>query len=143
MAIATMKSNKGWHSRWFYIKNYDAAPLPLFTGRTIAAAPPAWLRGPVDKEKKRFAPLLGAITYVKVRGLCGAGVIGAYHSRRVVSLMVHVLPLFGMAPGVRLEGTALAMACSKIRRSSSASGSWHAMMMWGYPSSRWHEHQAL
>jgi hypothetical protein len=47
MLIATMKSNKGWHSRWFYFKNYDAAPLPLFTGRMI-----------VVKEKKRLAPLL-------------------------------------------------------------------------------------
>jgi hypothetical protein len=61
MSITTTKSNKGWHSQWFYIKNYDAAPLPLFTGRTIAMAPPAWSWGPVDKEKKRLGPLLGAI----------------------------------------------------------------------------------
>jgi hypothetical protein len=40
MAIATMKSNKGWHSWWFYVKNVDADPLPLFIGRTIAKAPP-------------------------------------------------------------------------------------------------------
>jgi hypothetical protein len=42
MTITTMKSNKGWHSRWFYIKNHDAAPLLLFTGRTIMVDPPAW-----------------------------------------------------------------------------------------------------
>jgi hypothetical protein len=40
MAIATMNSNKGWHSRWFYVKNVDAASLPLFTGRRIAKALP-------------------------------------------------------------------------------------------------------
>jgi hypothetical protein len=39
MAITTTKSNKGWHSRWFYVKNIDAAPLPLFTGLMIAEAP--------------------------------------------------------------------------------------------------------
>jgi hypothetical protein len=61
MAIATTKSNKEWHSRWFYIKNYDATPLAYFISRTIAAAPPAWSWGPVDKEMKRLAPLLGAI----------------------------------------------------------------------------------
>jgi hypothetical protein len=42
MAITTTKSKKGRHSRWFYIKNYDAAPLPLFTGRTIMVDPPPW-----------------------------------------------------------------------------------------------------
>jgi hypothetical protein len=42
MAITTMKSNKGWHSWWFYIKNHDAAPVPLFIGCMIVAAPPVW-----------------------------------------------------------------------------------------------------
>jgi hypothetical protein len=96
------------HSWWFYIKNYDAAPLPLFTGRTIKAALLAWSWGPMDKEKKRVALLLGAITYLKGHGLCGVGVIGACHSRRVAPLMVCALPLFGMALGVRLEGMTLA-----------------------------------
>jgi hypothetical protein len=64
--------------------------------------------GLVDKEKKRLAPLLGAIAYVKGHSLCGASVIRAYHSRQVAPLMARVLPLYGMAPGVRLEGMALA-----------------------------------
>jgi hypothetical protein len=37
----------------------------------------------MDKEKKRLAPLLGAIAHLKGHGLCGAGIIGAYHSRWV------------------------------------------------------------
>jgi hypothetical protein len=92
--------------RWFYIKNHDAAPLPLFTGRTIVAAPSVWSWGPVDKEKKRLAPLLGTIAYLKGHDLCDADVIGAYHSRWVAPLMARALLLYGMAPGVRLEGTA-------------------------------------
>jgi hypothetical protein len=64
MAITTTKSNKGWHSQWFYIKNYDAAALPLFTGHTIVAARLEWSWGHVDKEKKRLAPLLGTIVSV-------------------------------------------------------------------------------
>jgi hypothetical protein len=75
MAITTTKSNKGWHSRWFYIKNYDVTPRPLFTGHTIVAAPPMWSWGPMDKEKKRLAPLLGAIAYPKGYGLYGASVV--------------------------------------------------------------------
>jgi hypothetical protein len=75
MSIATTKSNKGRHSWWFYIKNYNAAPFPLFIGRTIAVALPVWPWGHVDKEKKRFTPLLCAIVYLKGHGLCGAGVV--------------------------------------------------------------------
>jgi hypothetical protein len=108
VAIATTKSNKGWHSWWFYIKNYDAAPLPVFTDRTIVAALPAWSWGPGDKEKKRLALLLGAIVHLKGHGLCGVGLIRTYHSRRVAPLMACMLPLFGMASEMRLEGTALA-----------------------------------
>jgi hypothetical protein len=107
MAIATMKSNKGWHLWWFYIKDDGAAPLPLFTGRMITAAPPAWSWGPMDKEKKRLAPLLSAFVHLKGHGLCGVGIIG-YHSRRVVPLMACALPLFEMASGVQLEGMTLA-----------------------------------
>jgi hypothetical protein len=106
MAITTTKSNKGWHSRWFYIKNYDA-PLPLFTSRTTLAAPPLWSWGPVEK-KKRLAPLLGAIAYLKGPSLCDTGVIGVYHSRRVAPLMVCMLPLYEMVPGTWIEGMALA-----------------------------------
>jgi hypothetical protein len=108
MAITTMKSNKGWHSRWFYIKNHDAAPLPLFTGRAIVAAPPVWSWRPVEKKKKSLALLLGAIAYLKGHSLYGVGVTGAYHSRRVAPLTARMLPLYGMAPGMQLEGTTLA-----------------------------------
>jgi hypothetical protein len=62
----------------------------------------------VDKEKKRLAPFLSAITHLKGHGLCNAGVIGAYHSRRVAPLMARALPLFVMTAEVQLEGTVLA-----------------------------------
>ena len=37
----------------------------------------------------------------------GSGIIGAYHMRRVVPLMVHALPLHQMVPRASLEGTVL------------------------------------
>jgi hypothetical protein len=43
----------------------------------IMAALLVWAWGPVEKEKKRLALLLGAIAYLKGHGLCGASVIGA------------------------------------------------------------------
>ena len=37
----------------------------------------------------------------------GSGIIGTYHTRRVALLMSHALPLYLMALGASLEGTAL------------------------------------
>jgi hypothetical protein len=77
MSLLLMKSNKGCHKLWFYLKNDAAAPLPVW--------------GPVNKEKKRMHDHLKAIVILKDRGLRGTGVIGTYHMRRVVPLMVHAL----------------------------------------------------
>jgi len=41
-------------------------------------------------------------------GMKRSGIIDAYHTRRVVPLMSRMLPLYLMAPGASLDGTALA-----------------------------------
>ena len=43
--------------------------------------------------------LLEAIVFLKTHGLCGAGVIGGYHARRVAPLMARILSLYGMTSG--------------------------------------------
>ena len=40
--------------------------------------------------------------------MTGSGIIGTNHTRRVVPLMSPALPLYLMAPGASLDGTALA-----------------------------------
>ena len=50
LSILLSKSNKGWHKLWFYLRNDDAAPLPIFTGRLIEEALDAWRYGPIAKE---------------------------------------------------------------------------------------------
>jgi hypothetical protein len=67
-----------------------------------------------EKKKKRLAPLLGAIAYLKGHSLCGAGVIGAYHWRRVAPLMARALPLYGMALACGLRARHLLRVCSTI-----------------------------
>jgi len=57
-----------------------------------------WSWGPPEKEKRRLHDLLDAIAFLKDHSLCGVGIIGAYHARRVAPLMAHVLPLYGMTP---------------------------------------------
>ena len=83
-------------------------PLLDFTGRLIKEAPLVWGWGPQEKEKRRLRDHLDAITLLKRHDLCGPGVIGAYHARRVAPLMVHALPLYRMTLGAPLNGMALA-----------------------------------
>ena len=58
-----------------------------------------WSWGPPEKEKRRLRDLLDAIAFLKDYDLRGVSVIGAYNTRRVASLMAHVLPLYGIMPG--------------------------------------------
>ena len=51
--------------------------------------------------------ILDAIVFLKSHGLRGASVVGAYHARRVASLMARALPLYRMTPGAQLDGTVL------------------------------------
>ena len=99
MPCQLSRSNKGWHSYWFYLKNDPAATLPIFSGPLVEEVPPSWPWGPPIKEKKRMHDLLKAIMFLKTRGLHEADVIGGYHARRVAPLMACILPLYGMTPG--------------------------------------------
>ena len=59
------------------------------------------------KEKKKMCDILVAFVLRRSYSLHGASVIGAYHARRVASLMAHALPLFKMVPVMKLGGTVL------------------------------------
>ena len=78
------------------MKNDAVAPLSDFTGCLIKEAPQVWPWGPPEKEKKRMWDILYAIAFLKSHGIRRAGVIRAYHARRVVPLMARALPLYGM-----------------------------------------------
>ena len=45
---------------------------------------------------------------MKENSLKGSGIIRAYHARTVAPLMMHVLPLYAMAPKASFDRTALA-----------------------------------
>ena len=84
-----------------------AAPLPVYSGRLIEEVLGSWKWGVLDKDKKRIKDHLAALQILKERGMTGSGIIGTNHTRRVVPLMSRALPLYLMAPGALLEGTAL------------------------------------
>ena len=76
MPCQLSRSNKGWHSHWFYLKDDPAVPLHVFSRCLIEEDPPSWPWGPPIKEKKRMRDLLEAIAFLKTHGLRRADVIG-------------------------------------------------------------------
>ena len=75
-----------------------SATLSRYTGRLIEKTPESWAWGVQFKDKKHLSDLLSALHALKERGVKGAGIIGAYHARRVAPLMARVLPLHQMVP---------------------------------------------
>jgi len=41
MPCQLSRSNKGWHSHWFYLKNDPTAPLLVFSRRLVEEVPPS------------------------------------------------------------------------------------------------------
>ena len=82
--------------------------MPKYSGCLIDEAPESWQWGCPTPGKKHLADLLATIHALKVRGMKGSGIIGAYHARRVAPLMALVLPLYQMFPEELFEGTVLA-----------------------------------
>lgn len=92
-------------------------------------------------EEKKINDHLTAIVVLWEKGLNGAGVIGAYHKRRVAPLMKWVLCLFEMVPDARTEGTVLSIEVpsnSEVARRINCSiepliGSSGNRIKWGFP----------
>ena len=63
--------------------------------------------GVSDKDKKKIQDHLTALQILKERGGKGSGIIGAYHTQRVASLMSRALPLYLMVPRASLDGMTL------------------------------------
>jgi hypothetical protein len=111
MRLAT--SNKGWQSRWFYLKNDTATALPEhalseYTRRVVEAVLDSWGWGVPKRDVKRITDHLAAIKILREDGMKGNGIIGAYHARRVAPLMARTLSMHRMVPVTQLKETVLA-----------------------------------
>ena len=91
----------------FYVKDNVVAPLPAFSRHIIEEVLGSWMWGVPDKDKKKIKDHLAALQILKERGVKGSGIIGPYHTWRVVPLMSQALPLYLMVLGASLEGMAL------------------------------------
>jgi hypothetical protein len=107
IVMKVSSSNKGWHQRWFYLRSDADAPLPPYTGCFFGEALECWGYGPIASEKKKIDSLLQAIKRLVDAGMAGAGVIAAFHERRVLPLIRRAHHLDEMVPNAPLEGTVL------------------------------------
>ena len=76
-------SNKGWHRRWFYLKNDTSHGVPEFNNLVFFARPDSWRWGAPTVDLPRMEPLFRAILQLKTAGVTGVGATGAYHARGV------------------------------------------------------------
>ena len=100
-------SNKGWHRRWFYLKNDTNHGVPEFDNQVFFTRPESWRSGAPPAELQRMEPLFRTILRLKEAGVTGVGATGAYHARGVAPLMRRSLPLDAMVEGADLGGTVL------------------------------------
>jgi hypothetical protein len=99
-----VSSNKGWHRRWFYLRNDDGR-LPSFSQRVVTAVGSNWRYGAPRERQKNLEPLLKALEELREGGLTAAWVVVAIHRRRVLPLTERRLLLSEMTLGVDLEGS--------------------------------------
>jgi hypothetical protein len=85
-------SNKGWHRRWFYLRNDDGR-LPSFSQRVVTVAADAWRYETPHDRQKNLQPLLKALEVLRKGGLTAARVVAAIHRHRVLPLTERWLPL--------------------------------------------------
>jgi hypothetical protein len=104
-----VSSNKGWQCRWFYLRNDDGR-LPSFSQRVVTAACSNWRWGATREKQEKLQPLLEALQRLRDGGLTAAGVVAAFHRRRVLPLAEQRLPLSEMKPGIDLEGSQMSSA---------------------------------
>ena len=62
-------SNKGWHPRWFYLKNDPANPLPKFSGRALSQPLECWTYGCPSGEMKKIQGGVDAVAKLRDHGL--------------------------------------------------------------------------
>jgi hypothetical protein len=99
-----LSSNKGWQNRWFYLRN-DGEMLPPFSQRVVTAAGNNWRWGATRENQEKLQLILQALQKLREGGLTAAGVVAAFHRRRVLPLVERRLRLAEMKPGVDMEGS--------------------------------------
>jgi hypothetical protein len=100
-------SNKGWQSRWFYLRNDDGR-LPKFTHHVILGAEEKWRWGLPQVLHTHLKSLLDALQKLWDHNLTAARVIAAFHRRWVLSLADRRLRLNEMTPEASVESSWMA-----------------------------------
>jgi hypothetical protein len=70
LEIPMPRSMKGWRKRWFFLKNDDSAPLPMFFGGCPIPLT-SWGAGATGKDLNRIQTLCENLQQLRWEGLAG------------------------------------------------------------------------
>jgi hypothetical protein len=108
-ALTLPSSLSGWHSRWFYLKDDPARPLPAFTGRAILGPAHTWRDRPRPEAFRAISPAIEVIRKLREARLTGSAVLAHHLARGVAPLRTRVLRMYEMtADRVPFVGTVTA-----------------------------------
>jgi hypothetical protein len=78
----TPGSMKGWRKKWFYLKNDDSTPLPVFTSGCHVPLT-SWGEGAAGKDLSKIQPLREHLQQVRWEGLTGIHLLRTFFSRQI------------------------------------------------------------
>jgi hypothetical protein len=87
LEIPMPRSMKGWQKKWFYLKNNDSAPLPVFPGgRPVPLT--SWGEGAARKDLCKIQTLREYLQQLQQEGLTRIHILGMFFSRWILPLQM-------------------------------------------------------
>ena len=92
-AYTPCSCNRGWHGDWFNIRNPEAAPFPVFTGRRPEERE-SWSWGCGRKERHKVEAIEEELRKLMRHGLDGVRVFYTLYRRRIALLVERMQPMW-------------------------------------------------
>jgi len=100
--MTTPSTNQGWHTKWFYLRQDPAHPLPAYQGRIFEDPLQEWKWGVGSPHQNQVDMMLAAIAHLCRYDLDATVVVGSYHRRRFAPLMWRTRLMHQVTPGERV-----------------------------------------
>jgi hypothetical protein len=88
LPVPMKTSNKGWHQKWFYVRDDPDSPLPPYLGLSFDDALESWKEAPNAEEIRKVDSLFQTINRLKNEGATGLRIFAALPQWRVLPLML-------------------------------------------------------
>jgi hypothetical protein len=84
---------KGWQKKWFYLKNDDSAPLPVFTGGRVVPLT-FWGEGAAGKDPNKIQPLCECLQHLRQEGLTEILLLQMFFDRWIQPLWMRMAKMW-------------------------------------------------